>query len=78
MCALELEKEWRPKLKPDDACSKLVVEARRFVARFDKGDIRINEVCTGDQLMEAAENAAATIAKARERGWATLEEYLSY
>ncbi|MDH4607282.1 hypothetical protein E8F12_01755 [Pseudomonas sp. BN102] len=78
MCALELEKEWRPKLKPDDACAKLIAEARRFVTQFEKGDIRINEVCTKDQLMEAADNAAATIAKARERGWATLEEYLNY
>jgi hypothetical protein len=78
MCALELDNEWRAKLKPDDSCARLMVEARRFVSRFDRGEIRVNEGCTAESLMKAAENATATIARAREKGWTTLEGYLNY
>ena len=78
MCALELENEWRPMLKPDDSCAKLVVEAKRFVARFDAGEIQISKECTRDQLTKAVDNATATIAKARGKGWATLEQYLNF
>lgn len=78
MCALELENEWRAKLKPDDACARLMVEARRFVSSFESGEIQVNQGCTAAALMKAAENATEAIAKAREKGWTTLEDYLRY
>lgn len=78
MCALELEGEWRARLKPDDSCARLVVEARRFVSRFDRGQIQVSESCPAETLMKAAENATETISKARQKGWATLEDYLNY
>ena len=78
MCALELESEWRPRLKPDDSCARLITEAERFLSRFDAGEIQVSKECTKNQLIKAAESATETIAKAREKGWATLEQYLNY
>ncbi|WP_146036032.1 hypothetical protein [Pseudomonas sp. LFM046] len=78
MCTLELENEWRPKLKPDDSCARLIDEAKRFVSRFDKGEVQVSKVCTKGDLIKAVENASETISKAREKGWATLEQYLNY
>lgn len=78
MCALELESEWRAKLKPDDSCARLMAEARRFVSNFERGEIQVNEGCTAEVLMTAAESATEAIAKAREKGWTTLEDYLNY
>ncbi|NWL75562.1 hypothetical protein DM872_01675 [Pseudomonas taiwanensis] len=78
MCALELENEWRAKLKPDDSCARLMAEARKFVSNFERGEIQVNEGCTAEALIKAADDATATIAKAREKGWTTLEDYLNY
>ncbi|RJG09744.1 hypothetical protein D3879_16890 [Pseudomonas cavernicola] len=79
MCALELENEWRPKLKPDDSCAKLIAEAQKFVTNFEKEEVQIDKSCTKDELIQAVENATVTIQKARDKGWAaSLEDYLNY